>query len=176
MSYANYQSGWCVACGRRRGNDGRCVNCDPWWTSGLVQVGGPIIAVGMLLMTIVLVTISPTAQTATHRVPSQASSGRVSGMNLLGSPALGGPSSPLSSLSAPSVQTAYAPLPPILVAPSAFSQPLTEDQRLFNDLTQLRSLANTGSAAMRSANLREQGQALGTKFATPVISGSDSSL
>jgi hypothetical protein len=40
----NYSSGWCERCGRRRGGDGRCSNCDPWWTSPLLQVGAPLVA------------------------------------------------------------------------------------------------------------------------------------
>lgn len=49
MTYANYQSGWCGSCGRKRGKDGRCETCDPWWTSPLVTYGGPL-TVGLILL------------------------------------------------------------------------------------------------------------------------------
>jgi hypothetical protein len=40
---------WCPNCGRRRGGDGRCADCDPWWTSPIVQIGGPI-SLGVVLL------------------------------------------------------------------------------------------------------------------------------
>ena len=42
-NYGFVTAGWCGNCGRRRGADGRCPNCDPWWTSPVFQVGGPIV-------------------------------------------------------------------------------------------------------------------------------------
>lgn len=42
--------GWCSGCGRRRGRDGRCPNCDPWWSNALIQVGGPLILGTLLLL------------------------------------------------------------------------------------------------------------------------------
>lgn len=41
-TYGYTTAGWCGNCGRKRGPDGRCANCDPWWTSPIVQIGGPI--------------------------------------------------------------------------------------------------------------------------------------
>lgn len=37
--------GWCAGCGRRLTRDGRCSNCDAWWASPLVGVGGPLLLV-----------------------------------------------------------------------------------------------------------------------------------
>ena len=55
MHYA-MESGWCVDCGMRRGSDGRCANCDPWWTHPMLSHGG--IAVGLAVIgTIVMVTV-----------------------------------------------------------------------------------------------------------------------
>ena len=48
--HSQYLSGWCQQCGRKRGADGRCADCDGWWTSPLLRVGGPVIAVGTVLM------------------------------------------------------------------------------------------------------------------------------
>lgn len=50
MAYTFSQSGWCSNCGLRRGPDGRCSNCDPWWTSPLIQVGGPLVTVAALAL------------------------------------------------------------------------------------------------------------------------------
>ncbi len=47
----HYLSGWCPECGRRRGADARCRNCDPWWTSPLVQAGVPAVLGALFLMT-----------------------------------------------------------------------------------------------------------------------------
>lgn len=50
------ESGWCVDCGMRRGVDGRCANCDPWWTHPMLQHGG--MAVGLAIIgTIVMITV-----------------------------------------------------------------------------------------------------------------------
>lgn len=60
-SYGHYTSGWCGSCGRKRGPDGRCENCDPWWTSPLIQYGGPLVA-GVTLILLVgssLVRVQP---------------------------------------------------------------------------------------------------------------------
>jgi hypothetical protein len=52
--YGNTTAGWCGNCGRRRGADGRCANCDPWWTSPLFQTGGPIILLVSLILIVSL--------------------------------------------------------------------------------------------------------------------------
>lgn len=46
---AYYSSGWCGSCGRKRGPDGRCENCDPWWSSPLIQYGAPLV-IGVTLL------------------------------------------------------------------------------------------------------------------------------
>jgi hypothetical protein len=46
-----FLSGWCPECGRRRGADARCKNCDPWWTSPLVQAGVPAVLGVLFLVT-----------------------------------------------------------------------------------------------------------------------------
>ena len=48
--YAHYVNGWCGKCGRRRNRDGACPNCDAWWSSPLVQIGLPLVAVLTVLM------------------------------------------------------------------------------------------------------------------------------
>ena len=44
------RSGWCGSCGLRRGADGRCSNCDAWWTSPLVQYGAPLLIATTFLL------------------------------------------------------------------------------------------------------------------------------
>jgi hypothetical protein len=53
-------SGWCTECGRRRGADARCSNCEPWWTSPLVQAGIPAVLGALFLMTSVSALIKQT--------------------------------------------------------------------------------------------------------------------
>lgn len=49
-NYVSYTPGrWCAGCGRKRTPDGRCPNCDAWWASPLVQVGGPVLLAGLFL-------------------------------------------------------------------------------------------------------------------------------
>lgn len=57
----HYLSGWCPECGRRRGADARCKNCDPWWTSPLVQAGVPAV-LGVLFLVTTTTTILKQAQ------------------------------------------------------------------------------------------------------------------
>ncbi len=78
-----YSSGWCERCGRRRGGDGRCANCDPWWTSALVQVGAPLLAACAALLVFVIATFGsrPTAvPTRSASSGSAATSGRGGGV------------------------------------------------------------------------------------------------
>ena len=55
MNYA-MESGWCVDCGMRRGADGRCANCDPWWTHPMLQHGGMAVVLAVI-GTIIMVTV-----------------------------------------------------------------------------------------------------------------------
>ena len=55
MNYA-MESGWCVDCGMRRGADGRCANCDPWWTHPMLQHGGMAVVLAVI-GTIVMITL-----------------------------------------------------------------------------------------------------------------------
>ncbi len=47
----HFLSGWCPECGLRRGADSRCKNCDPWWTSPLVQAGIPVLLGAFFVLT-----------------------------------------------------------------------------------------------------------------------------
>jgi hypothetical protein len=56
---SNFAPGWCGVCGRKRGADGRCGDCDGWWTSPLLTLGGPAIALGTALLLLVLPLLRP---------------------------------------------------------------------------------------------------------------------
>src|SRR5438105_4566739 len=61
----NRTASWCPNCGRRRNPDGRCPDCDPWWTSPVVQYGGP------LSLLIVLALLGGIALTQSHNSSRQ---------------------------------------------------------------------------------------------------------
>lgn len=146
MNTSPYSSGWCTTCGRRRGNDGRCINCDPWWTSPLIQVGGPILAVGSLLLVGLSIAVTPprpdpAAQSAqTARPPA-----------LLSSPTL-----PLSAslgpapLSPPPAPQAVPPLATIPQLPPEFYAPKPPpDAALMADFEWLQYRVRVASGQMR---------------------------
>ncbi|MGC4047304.1 MAG: hypothetical protein QM758_26185 [Armatimonas sp.] len=114
MTSYSYSSGWCERCGRRRGGDGRCTNCDPWWTSALVQVGAPLMAACAALLVFLIATFG----TRPTPLPERASArgGGSSGKSLLGAPMVPGfPSSALNT-GFPS-----APAPSYVASTPAFS-------------------------------------------------------
>jgi hypothetical protein len=45
-----YTASWCPNCGRRRGPDGRCASCDPWWTMPVVQYSAGLSMLVLLLL------------------------------------------------------------------------------------------------------------------------------
>lgn len=65
-SYTHYLSGWCPGCGRRRGPDARCANCDPWWTSPLFQLGVPAVLATLFLFSTTSAVLRTSAPAA-HR-------------------------------------------------------------------------------------------------------------
>lgn len=50
---------WCSSCGRERDDSGRCPNCDSWWKSPLLTVGGPLIALTLMGMATLISFTSP---------------------------------------------------------------------------------------------------------------------
>lgn len=172
-----FQSGWCVQCGRRRGPDGRCSNCDPWWTSPLIQVGGPIVAVFALLMA-VLVTrfgnVSPQDRASSFSAsgtagrPGASPAAPDAAFGVLSAP---GPSGALPSPASPTAFAAPAPAttPAVTVFPAAPPPPaavaaVDPDRRALADLEALRAVVWQADALAR-------GRAQGTFVATPHGSG-----
>ncbi|WP_309715771.1 hypothetical protein [Armatimonas sp.] len=145
-----YASGWCTVCGRRRGADGRCVNCDPWWTSPLIQVGGPILAVGSLLLVGLAVAVTPPhrdtpASSAASRPPRPSAAiftpPTVSGSSI----ASAGP------LSAPPLQAAPPPLAPMPQLPPDFYAPKPDpDAAMMESFEWLRYSVRVASNQMRT--------------------------
>lgn len=147
VGYVNYQSGWCFSCGRRRGADGRCANCDPWWTSPLIQVGGPMLGVMSVLLVVLAASFTPlrpdpAAATTQHFTPLTTP--------LLAAPAPVAPSSSFGPLSPPAMSTATAFSAPPPLPPSAFLPPPDPEQLQFERLEELRFQVRSASASMRA--------------------------
>ena len=154
MATYGYSSGWCERCGRRCGGDGRCMNCDPWYTSPLVQVGVPVLAGVAAALVLIVSAFGPK--------PSLTSSSRAPVAEPRVAPAVFGAPNPAFSAFAPSspnrsgVASApfYAPPPPSSSMPVAWT-PAPEvvaspDRQKWDDLEQLRSLVWSAAAAERS--------------------------
>lgn len=133
MAYTFSQSGWCSNCGLRRGADGRCSNCDPWWTSPLIQVGGPLVTVAALALIVL----------------SQVAGGRPTGG---GSSFRANPNAPARSASPVAYADPSIAQPRGIVFPSvagslpppnpdaALLRPVSRDAELLADLERLRGM------------------------------------
>ena len=149
MTYS-YSSGWCERCGRRRGGDGRCQNCDPWFTSPLIQVGIPILAATAAALVLLVSAFGPKPSlTPPDRAPAPS---RVAAPALLGapSPAWNGlmPSAPNRDGVASAPFFAPAPtLSPVAWTPAP--EPISPDRQQWSDLESLRSLVWSAAAAER---------------------------
>ena len=154
MATYGYSSGWCERCGRRRGGDGRCMNCDPWYTSPLVQVGVPVLA-GVAAALVLLVS-------AFGPKPSLTPSSRAPVSEPAIAPAVLSAPSPAFSAFAPSAPSRsgvasapfYVPPPPPSAMPVAWTAApaaASPDRQKWDDLEQLRSLVWSAAAAERSS-------------------------
>ena len=153
MNVSPYASGWCTVCGRRRGNDGRCVNCDPWWTSPLIQVGGPILAVGSLFLVGLALAVAPPR-------PDPAAASSRPRPTLFTPPAVSSTfASPVAPLAPPPVQHAAAPLAAMPQLPPDFYAPKPDpDAALMENLEWLRYHVRVASGQMRAHSAREMQQ------------------
>jgi len=173
MTTYGYSSGWCERCGRRRGGDGRCTNCDPWWTSALVQVGAPLLAACAALLVFVIATFGSRPAPLPQRASSGSSTGGRGGGVLASPLAPGYPSAMLNTgfPSAPSASyVASAPLFPsnsISGGSSWRSAPImpsvNPDAARWAELERLRSMVWAADAFER--NLPTQPESSGTVFA-----------
>jgi hypothetical protein len=141
-------SGWCTQCGRRRGSDGRCVNCDPWWTSPLIQVGGPALAICCVFLVGLVAAVSsprsdPAADSSGDRQapPAIFSTGAVATRL----------TPPVGPLSAPYVAAAPPPLATMPTLPADyFAPPPPPDAQQMAEFEELRYRVRVASGQMRS--------------------------
>ena len=151
----------------RRGGDGRCVNCDPWYTSPLVQVGVPALAAtAAALVLLVSVagpkpSLTPTSQrSAVTQAPVLATPSQSSAWNGLM------PSSP--SRSGVQVAPTYIP-PPTVVAWTPTPEAVSPERRQWDELEQLRSLVWSAAAAERMTEPRSFGQFERPRFLSSAV-------
>lgn len=153
MNANSYMSGWCTTCGRRRGSDGRCVNCDPWWTSPLIQVGGPALAITCVFLVGLVAAVTP-PKADPSAVSSE--SGRSSAPALFTPPAAPTYITPTGPLTAPTFAAAPPPLATIPQLPPEFFQPTPPpDAQQMAEFEQLRYQVRLASIEMRA---RSDGQ------------------
>ena len=129
---------WCDGCGRRRGADGRCPVCDPWWTSPFYVYGSFLtVAVATLLLTILplLRTPSPNSPANPPGSPTVAV--------LVSSPGFAPVGTPVVQIAAPPAAPLRRPaltVPAPLVA--AFPQPPTQMNAGLGNLARLRAMTD----------------------------------
>ncbi|MBB6050654.1 hypothetical protein [Armatimonas rosea] len=145
-------SGWCTTCGRRRGADGRCINCDPWWTSPLIQVGGPALAICCVFLVGIVAALTPPKPDPA--LGSSHHGGSSSTPTVFSSPALSsGFVPPVGPLSAPRMAQAPPPLAAMPQLPASFfAPPPPPDAQQQAEFEQLRYQVRLASIQMRSRN------------------------
>ncbi len=159
---SGYQtSGWCQECGRRRGADGRCANCDPWWTSPLLMVGLPCVAAtcfGLFLLVTALGGKRPVTVAAAAPVSSSAPVFS----------AYASPGSPVQMASALPAPPPVFSVPALAAAPGPVANlgplPTAQDRflRRYAEQESLRQTASfVDSAISADATAREQAEAQG---------------
>lgn len=150
------ESGWCVDCGMRRGVDGRCANCDPWWTHPMLQHGGMAVVLAVI-GTIVMITVGKAKERdyeeAARVGGSRGSARQPQSWSPAGGsvgdaplPGFGGNSMPASS----SISI-YAP--PQVSAPAAMMgnvYRMSDEERAFADLNALRGAVYQANTIARS--------------------------
>ena len=156
MNYA-MESGWCVDCGMRRGTDGRCANCDPWWTHPMLQHGGMAVVLAVI-GTIIMVTVGKAKERDFEEAARNGSSSAgvsrpqqrwspVGGSGVdTPLPGFGGNSAPVSS-----GVSIYAP--PQVSAPAHMSgsvYQMSDEERAFAELSALRGAVYQANTAARS--------------------------
>ncbi|MFM7320631.1 MAG: hypothetical protein ACKO5K_03775 [Armatimonadota bacterium] len=155
-------SGWCYTCGARRGVDGRCPQCDPWWTSPLLVTGIPVVAVFGLLLALTVARFSPKGAGGpppTLRAPTWTP---VPGAPMA-APATGAPAAAAGANAPASERPTVATPPPLLIPPSTdgIEDPQAE-ARAVVELEALRETVHEVEALTRRR---------GTEVAAPIGEG-----
>ena len=158
-------SGWCGTCGLRRGADGRCSNCDAWWTSPLVQYGAPLLIAFTFLLILGVSLLRPkssflTVDSSPIAVPAARSFG-------IASPSPGFPggfaSAPLSGGLGYTLPARSAPAA-LQTASLSQNQALWEQTQELNNLTlSVEAAYRADQTAQRAAERAASGQALGRR-------------
>ena len=146
--YGNFAvNGWCSGCGRKFTPEGRCPNCDAWWASPLVRVGGPLLALTLVLLVLGIQALRP--QEAERPAAPVLSAPREA------------PASPASPLWAPQtarVPAPEAPLPPleryVEPAPQTASAAVSQAEQM--RLRQLSAYVDAVIAADEAARARRE--------------------
>lgn len=156
MHYA-MESGWCVDCGMRRGSDGRCANCDPWWTHPVLSHGGMAVVLAVI-GTIVMVTVGKAKERDSEEATRSGSSAGASRPQQRWSPVGGsGMDTPLpgfgGSSSAPMSSSISIYAPPQVSAPVQMTgnvYRISAEEQAFADLSALRGAVYQANTAARS--------------------------
>jgi|GEM_PF-977055 hypothetical protein len=156
--YGYTTAGWCGNCGRRRGPDGRCSNCDPWWTSPLFQIGGPAVLLVSLFLIVGVTLFKPKADSspriAATRVNSTIPATQIPGYGTI--PAMSAPRLPASPPIISAQQVASIPVPP------------TRTEIQLRQLQELRRLtAYVDSVVQADQNARAQRARSQTEYILP---------
>lgn len=150
------ESGWCVDCGMRRGADGRCANCDPWWTHPMLQHGG--MAVGLAIIgTIVMITLGKAKERDYEEVARASGSRTMTRQPQSWSPAGGSsgdaPVSGFGGYSMPASSNISIYAPPQVSAPVGLmgnGYRMSDEERAFADLNALRGAVYQANTIARS--------------------------
>lgn len=145
--YGYTTAGWCGNCGRRRGPDGRCANCDPWWTSPIFQIGGPIVLLISLVLIVGIAVLKP-GEDNRPRIPATTVTSTIPATRIPGYGVGGGYAA-----------TRIPASPPVIAAPrlSAYALPPSPDQIQYQRLQELRRMtAYVDSVVQEQYNIRAQ--------------------
>lgn len=150
------ESGWCVDCGMRRGADGRCANCDPWWTHPMLQHGGMAVLLAVI-GTIVMITLGKAKERDFEEAARSGGSGSVSRPRQGWSPA--GGSNENSALPGFGGSFPSSSAPVSIYAPPQVSAPvqmavggyrMSDEERALADLSALRGAVYDANTAART--------------------------
>lgn len=150
------ESGWCVDCGMRRGADGRCANCDPWWTHPMLQHGGMAVLLAVI-GTIVMITLGKAKERDFEEAARNGGTGSLSRPKQSWSPVGGSDqNAPLPGFGASLPSTSptvsiYAPpqvSAPVQMAGGGYR--MSDEERALADLSALRGAVYDANTAARA--------------------------
>jgi hypothetical protein len=156
-TYGYTTAGWCGNCGRRRGPDGRCSNCDPWWTSPIFQIGGPI-ALLVSLGLIIGISVFKGGQDNGPRIAATVVNNPIAATRIPSS--VTGPTYPAARISAPVVSA-----PPLTA--NYGRTPRAEEIRLQQQYELQRATAYADAVVQADQNARAQQARMVSSYPLP---------